>query len=93
VGAVAVAAVWAVFFFGIIDLLVAIIPSDFPDFMPFVILETSWGLLYTFLLPVPLIAWAVRPVGWVGPRSLGSRRRFSWAGSPRWRGGRCSWRS
>jgi hypothetical protein len=71
VGAVAVAAVWAVFFFGIIDLLVAIIPSDFPDFMPFVILETSWGLLYTFLLPVPLIAWAVRPVGWVGPQVVG----------------------
>lgn len=58
-------------FFGIIDFLVAIIPSQFPEFMPFVVLETSWGLLYTFLLPVPLIAWAVRPVGWVGPQVVG----------------------
>jgi hypothetical protein len=53
---------------GIIDFLVAIIPSEFPSFIPFVVLETSWGLLYTFLLPMPLIAWAVRPAGWVGPQ-------------------------
>ena len=70
-GAGVVALIWAVFFFGIIDFLVAIIPSEFPDFMRFVVLETSWGLLYTFLLPVPLIAWAVRPVGWVGPQVAG----------------------
>jgi len=68
VGASVVALLWAVVFFGIIDFLVAVIPSEFPDFMPFVVLETSWGLLYTFLLPVPLIAWAVRPMGWVGPQ-------------------------
>ena len=70
-GAAVVAAMWAFFFFGIIDFLVAIIPSEFPEFMPFVVLETSWGLLYTFLLPVPLIAWAARPVGWVGPQVVG----------------------
>jgi hypothetical protein len=29
---------------------------------------TSWGLLYAVLVPVPLIAWAVRPAGWVGPQ-------------------------
>jgi hypothetical protein len=71
VGAGVVALIWATFFFGIIDFLVAIIPSEFPDFMPFVVLETSWGLLYTFLLPMPLIAWAVRPAGWVGPQVAG----------------------
>lgn len=54
VGASVVALTWAVCFFGIIDFLVAIIPSEFPDFMPFVVLETSWGLLYTFLLPMLL---------------------------------------
>ena len=34
------------------------------------VLETSWGLLYTCLIPMPLLAWAVRPVGWVGPQVL-----------------------
>ena len=67
-GAVAVALWWAVLFFGLIDLLVGIIPSEFPDFSPFVVVETSWGLLYAVLVPVPLIAWAVRPTGWVGPQ-------------------------
>jgi hypothetical protein len=62
---------WAFPFFGIIDFLVAIIPSEFPDFVRVVVLETSWGLLYAFLLPMPLIAWAVRPVGWVGPQIAG----------------------
>jgi hypothetical protein len=71
VSAGVVAAMWAFFFFGIIDLLVAIVPSEFPDFMPFVVLETSWGLLFTFLLPMPLMAWAVRPAGWVGPQVVG----------------------
>ena len=70
-GAGAVALSWAFFFFGIIDLLVGVIPSQFPEFLPFVVLETSWGLLYTFLLPVPLIAWAARPAGWVGPQVAG----------------------
>ena len=35
------------------------------------VLETSWGLLYTVLLPVPLLAWALRPAGWVGPQIVG----------------------
>jgi hypothetical protein len=70
-GAVAVALIWAGPFFGIIDLLVGVIPSVFPEFLPFVVLETSWGLLYTFLLPVPLLAWAARPAGWVGPQVAG----------------------
>jgi len=66
--AVAVALWWAVLFFGVIDLLVGIVPSEFPDFSQFVVVETSWGLLYTCLVPVPLIAWALRPARWVGPQ-------------------------
>ncbi len=67
-GAVALALWWAAGFFGVIDLLVGVIPSEFPGFEPFVVVETSWGLLFTALVPMPLIAWAVRPVGWVGPQ-------------------------
>jgi hypothetical protein len=62
---------WAVPFFGIIDLLVGIVPSEFPDeydWTPTLVISTSWGLLFTVLVPVPLIAWAVRPAGWVGPQ-------------------------
>ena len=65
-GAVALALWWATGFFGVIDLLVGVIPSEFPGFEPFVVVETSWGLLFTVLVPMPLIAWAIRPVGWVG---------------------------
>ena len=71
VGAVVVALWWAVPFFGIIDLLVGIVPSRFPDgydWTPVLVVATSWGLLFTILVPVPLIAWAVRPTGWVGPQ-------------------------
>jgi hypothetical protein len=70
-GVAVVALGWAFLFFGVIDLLVAVIPSSFPEFLPFVALETSWGLLYAVLLPVPLIAWALRPDGWVGPQVVG----------------------
>jgi hypothetical protein len=70
VGAAAVALFWAVLFFGIIDLMVAITPSMFPEFTRYMALESSWGLLYTCLIPMPLLAWAVRPVGWVGPQVL-----------------------
>ena len=86
VGAGVVALLWAFFFFGIIDFLVAIIPSEFPEFMPFVVLETSWGLLYTFLLPMPLVAWAVRPAGWVGPQVAGIAAAVLLAGiaAPAW---------
>ena len=71
VGAVVVALWWAGLFFGIIDLLVGIIRPMFPDDMtglPVLVVSTSWGLLFTVLVPVPLIAWAVRPTGWVGPQ-------------------------
>jgi hypothetical protein len=68
VGAALVALFWAVLFFGIIDLSVAIVPSEYPDFTEHMVFETSWGLLYTCMIPMPLIAWAVRPVGWVGPQ-------------------------
>jgi hypothetical protein len=81
---------WAVFFFGIIDFLVAIVPSEFPEFMPFVVLETSWGLLYTFLLPVPLMAWAVRPAGWVGPQVVGIGAAVLAAGVAALAWGKCS---
>jgi hypothetical protein len=66
--AIGVALWWAVLFFGVIDLLVGIIPSEYPDFSQFVVVETSWGLLYSCLVPVPLIAWALRPAGWMGPQ-------------------------
>ena len=68
VGAGVVALFWAFPFFGIIDLMGGVIPPASPDLLEFVILGTSWGLLYTFLLPVPLLAWAVRPARWVGPQ-------------------------
>lgn len=71
VGAAAVAFMWAVFFFGIIDFMGGIIPAESPDLMEFVVVGTSWGLLYTFLIPIPLIAWAVRPARWVGPQVVG----------------------
>ena len=70
-GAITVAFWWAVLFFGVIDLMVGIFPSKFPDeydWYPIRVVATSWGLLYTVLLPVPLIAGAVRPTGWVGPQ-------------------------
>lgn len=73
-GALAVAAWWAVPFFGIIDLLVGIIPSTFPDeydWTPVVVVSTSWGLLFSVLVPMPLIAWGIRPMGWVGPQLIG----------------------
>jgi hypothetical protein len=68
VGAGMVALFWAFPFFGIIDFMGGIIPADSPDLVEFVILGTSWGLLYTFLIPMPLLAWAVRPARWVGPQ-------------------------
>ncbi len=71
VGAVVVALWWAGPFFGIVDLLVGIIPSKFPDEYDWTstsVTSTSWGLLFAVLVPVPLIAWAVRPTGWVGPQ-------------------------
>jgi hypothetical protein len=51
---------WSVLFFGIIDLTV---PFDQdPRFLDNFLLETGWGLLYTFLVAAPLLALALRPV-------------------------------
>ena len=68
VGAGVVAIFWVFPFFGLIDLMGGVIPADSPDLLEFVIVGTSWGLLYTLLLPLPLLAWAVRPARWVGPQ-------------------------
>lgn len=71
IGALVVALFWAVPFFGIIDLLVGVVPDRFPDeydWTSLVVISTSWGLLYAVLIPVPLVAWAVRPMAWVGPQ-------------------------
>jgi hypothetical protein len=57
--AVVFALFWAVLFFGVIDLLVVVIQDEV--FYEHYIVEAGWGLLYTVLVPVPLIAWAVRP--------------------------------
>ncbi|MET1059308.1 MAG: hypothetical protein ABWX84_06905 [Nocardioides sp.] len=70
VGAVAVALFWVLPFFGLIDFMQSVITDVSPDLLTFVVLSTSWGLLYLCLLPVPLIAWSVQPFGWVGPQVL-----------------------
>jgi hypothetical protein len=57
--AVVFALFWAVPFFGVIDLLVVVVQDEV--FYEHYIVEAGWGLLYTVLVPVPLIAWAVRP--------------------------------
>ena len=50
---------WGFFFFGLIDLLVVVIQDE--AFFDAYLLETGWGLLYTVLVAVPLVALAVRP--------------------------------
>lgn len=50
---------WGVLFFGIIDLLV--VPVQDEEFFQFYLIETGWGLLYTLLVMLPLVLWAVRP--------------------------------
>ena len=59
VAAVAAAGVWGIFYFGVIDLLVVPIQDD--QFVTFYLLETGWGLLYTVLVALPLVLFAVRP--------------------------------
>jgi hypothetical protein len=71
VGALVVALFWALPFFGVIDLLVGVVPDQFPDeydWTSIAVVSTSWGLLFTILVPVPLVAWAIRPMAWVGPQ-------------------------
>ena len=66
VGAAFVALLWATMFFGIIDL--SVVPDNDVRFYEYYVVETGWGLLFTFLVPLPLLAWAVRPQGWNGPQ-------------------------
>ena len=57
--AVLAALFWGVLFFGLIDL--SVVPMSMTDFAPHYLLETGWGLLYTMLVMLPLLLWAVRP--------------------------------
>lgn len=66
VGAVFVALFWATVFYGIIDL--SVVPDNDVGFYRHYLLETGWGLLFTFLVPLPLLSWAVRPQGWNAPQ-------------------------
>ena len=50
---------WVVLFFGVIDLLVPI--ERTPGFYDSYLLETGWGLVYTFLVGAAFVALAVRP--------------------------------
>ena len=50
---------WAIAFFGLIDLTTHFIQG--PEFYDSYLLETGWGLLYTVLIAVPLIALVRRP--------------------------------
>ncbi len=63
VGARLIAAVsavaWGLLFFGVIDLLVAV--EHTPGFYESYLLETGWGLLYTFLVALPLVSLTLSP--------------------------------
>jgi len=61
--AVFAALFWSVLFFGLIDLLV--VPLQDERFSPYLVVETSWGLLYTTLVALPRVMYAVRPKSWV----------------------------
>jgi hypothetical protein len=50
---------WSVLFFGLIDLLVPI--DETPGFYESYLLETGWGVLYTFLVSAAFFCLAVRP--------------------------------
>lgn len=55
---------WGFFFFGLIDLMVPFVQET--ELYDAYLLETGWGLLYTGLVAVPLLALVVRPRS-VGP--------------------------
>jgi hypothetical protein len=57
--AVLSAVFWGGLFYGLVDLLVAI--DQTPGFYDSYLLETGWGLLFTFLVAAPCMALAVRP--------------------------------
>ena len=50
---------WGIAFFGLADLLVVVVND--PDWRDSYLLEAGWGVLFTFLVAVPLVAVAVRP--------------------------------
>lgn len=58
----AAAAGWGIAFFGVIDLLV--VPLQDERFHAFYLLETGWGALFTFLVAVPLVTFAISPRRW-----------------------------
>jgi len=66
VAAVLVGLFWATVFFGIIDL--SVVPDNDVESYEHYLLATGWGLLFTFLVPLPLLSWAARPQGWNGPQ-------------------------
>lgn len=51
---------WALPFFGLIDLAVPV--AQTPGFYVSYLLETGWGVLYTFLVATPFLTMAVRPL-------------------------------
>jgi hypothetical protein len=57
--AVVLAFFWAVLFFGVIDLTVVF--DQTPGFYDSYLLETGWGVLYTWLVAAPLIGLTVQP--------------------------------
>jgi len=65
---IVVALFWGVPFFGVIDLIT--VPIQDETFYQHYLLETGWGLLYTLLVMVPLILWAVRPRWRVFPHQV-----------------------
>lgn len=67
-GALLVAFWFAVLFYGLIDLFT--VPTQDAEFYDTYLLETGWGLLFTFLVPLPLVLFAVRPENLVHARQL-----------------------
>ena len=65
---IVVALFWGVLFFGVIDLIT--VPIHDETFYQHYLIETGWGLLYTLLVMVPLILWAVRPQWRVFPQQV-----------------------
>jgi len=61
--AVVAALFWGVLFFGMIDLATVLLQDE--RFAEHYLLEAGWGLLYTGLVMVPLLVWAVLPRGTV----------------------------
>jgi hypothetical protein len=53
---------WGFFFFGLIDLIVGVLPLDqFYDFYDTYLLEAGWGVLYFILVTLPLVSVAFVP--------------------------------